>query len=103
MATQRYFNTLGSYLLNFIDAILKDPELCKLLKYSDNRIPANCPDFDWTELVDKQIRVVPILPESDEQEGAFLTILIDRFDTLISNPEFQVASIRFDILVPNRD
>lgn len=103
MATQKYFNTLGGYLINFTDIILKDKELCKLLKYSDNRVPANCPDFDVEELIGKQIRLVPILPESDEQEGAFITILLDRFDTLISNDEFQVVSIRIDILVPNRD
>ena len=103
MATQRYFNTLGSYLLNFIDLILKDVDLCKLLKYSDNRIAANCPDFDVTELIDKQVRIIPVLPESDEQEGAFITILIDRFTNLVGNDEFQLVPVRFDVLVPNRD
>lgn len=103
MATPKYFNSLGSYILKFVDEVLKDTELCKLLKYSDTRDPALCPSFDTTELLHKQVRLVPILPELDEQGGAYIVILLSGFVVNTYNNDFQVNSVRFDILVPNSD
>jgi len=103
METQRYFNTLGGVLLKIVDAIFEDIELCKLLKYSDNRNPANCPNFEVTELLGKQVNIVPILPEIENQDGAFVTIFLSQFQVNNFNNDFQINSIRFDILVPNED
>lgn len=102
MGTQRRFESLGNTLLKISDAILKNQELCKLLKYSDNRATAVCPDFKTETLMNVNVRLEPLLPNVDET-GAFVVVLLDNFDINGANTEFKIASIRFDVIVPYED
>lgn len=102
METQRRFENLGNTLIKITNKFLDNTELCKLLKYADIRDINKCPDFEVETLIDKNIRMKPLLPQ-EEEKGSFLIVLLDNFAINPENSEFKVMSIRVDILVPYED
>lgn len=100
--TQQRFETLGNTLLKIADKIVKNTELCKMLKYSDIRSGANCPNFNSIELLNENIVLKPLLPKDDAKES-YLVILLTNFQEDPGNPDFKILSIRFDIFVPYAD
>lgn len=100
--TQQRFETLGNTLLKISDKIVKNYELCKMLKYSDVREAAACPIFNPIELINKNILLKPLLPKEDAKES-YLVVLLTNFIQNPENPDFKIIYLRFDIFVPFED
>ena len=79
MATQRNFAVMGENLFHIISKIIENKKVCRLLKYQDaNPLAVDKPDVDGTDLLHKQIIIVPRIPE----EGIECSFVIVVFDNL---------------------
>ena len=100
MADQRNFNVVGKNLILFANMILNNQKICKLLYYS-NLSPLTQPDIIETDfLMNKNIRVVPKVPDFDSENGSFIVLLMDEFILDPSNEDMKLVTIRFDIICP---
>lgn len=99
MGDQRKFNVVGKNLILLASMILNSQKLCKLLYYS-NSSPLSQPDFDTEILLNKNIKVVPKVPDFDEEKGSFVLVLMDQFTVDPTNNETKIVEIRFDIICP---
>lgn len=99
MSSQRNFNVVGKNLISLSGILLNNQKLCKLLYYS-NSSPLSQPDFDTDELFNKNIRVIPKVPDFDQEKGSFIVILLDQFAVDPQNIEVKLVEIRIDIICP---
>lgn len=99
MSSQRNFSIIGKNLILLSNMILNNQTLCKLLYYS-NSSPLSQPDFETEKLFNKNIKVIPKIPDFNEEKGSFIIVLLDDFIVDINNPEVKIIKIRFDIICP---
>ncbi len=100
MATQRRFAVMGNNLFHIVAKIMGNKRVCRLLKYQDaNPFATDKADVDGTELLHKQIIIVPKIPE-EGIECSFIIVVFDQYTINPSNPDFKVSRIRFDVVCP---
>lgn len=100
MATQRNFSTLGTDAFLIAEKMSSNQRLCRLLEYSNkNPFTDELPDLDGIDLIGKRIMLVPKISNEDAEKNSSIVIQFDNF-MVNANPEFKVATIRFDILCP---
>ena len=112
MATQRRFAVMGTNTFNIANKIMLNQRICRLLKYQTRSPFADKwvspltgeeklqPDVDGTELINKQILIVPKIFDDSTEKMSYITAIFDDFVVNQINPEFKVSTIRFDIACP---
>ena len=100
-ATQRRFAVMGDQLFNILNKLINNQRLCRLLKYqntqpfSDNLEPVN-----GLELLNKQLIIVPKIPENDDKECSFIIVVFDKYIVNPNNDDFKLCTLRFEIVCP---
>lgn len=100
-ATQRRFAVMGENLFRILNKVITNQRVCRLLKYQDDD-PFNKerPDVNGLDLIHKQICIIPKIPEVDNLEMSYINIVFDKFIVNSNNPDFQISTVRFDIICP---
>lgn len=98
--TQRRFAVMGENLFKVVNKLIHNQRVCRLLKYQDtNPFDEKHPDINGADLLNKQIIIVPKIPE-DGIECSFIIVVFDNFVINSANPDFKFARIRFDVVCP---
>ena len=106
--TQRRFSVMGENTFKIANSLMTNKRICRLLKYQ-TRDPFNeidpitgkpQPDIDGTELINKQILIVPKIFDDSTEKMSYITAIFDSFTVNTFNPEFKLTTIRFDIACP---
>lgn len=106
--TQRRFSIMGENTFLIANKIMKNKRICRLLKYPtkdpfeliDPKTGNAQPDVDGTELIHKQILIVPKIYDDSTQKMSYVTAIFDGFTVNTLNPEFKLSTVRFDIACP---
>lgn len=99
---QDNFSVVGKNLILISNMLLNNKELCKMLYYTTKN-PLDGLDFETDILMNKNIRVVPKIPNFDNENGSFIIIVLDEFIVDPNNNNFKVVSVRFDVICPTND
>lgn len=100
MSSQRNFRAVGKNLILISNLILNNQNICKLLKYT-TKTPLSEPNIlDTTELMNKNIRLIPKVPDELGVKESFIIILLDGFTVDPTNMESKLTTLRFDVLCP---
>ena len=104
--TQRRFAVMGENTFKIANKIMNNQNICRLLKYQ-TRDPflEECngkqqPNIDGSELINKQILIVPKIFDDSTQKMSYITAIFDNFVVNPLNPEFKISTIRFDVACP---
>lgn len=98
--SQRNFALMGENLFRIVNKLVDNKRVCRLLKYQDTTpFAQDKPDIEGTDLLHKQIIIVPRIPENGI-ECSFIIVVFDQFTINPANPDFKVCRIRFDIVCP---
>lgn len=100
-AQQRRFEVMGKNTFIIANTLLSNQRICRLLKYQV-RDPFNPerPDVDSSELINKQILIIPKIYDDSTEKMSYITAIFDSFVVNPLNPEFKISTIRFDIACP---
>ena len=99
MSSYGSFQQLGMLVMKVSRELLNNANLCKLLYYEDDDPFAQDPLTDTKELLFmKNINILPKIPKQ-EYNGCFINVIIDDIMST-SNNDFDMVSIRFDVLCP---
>ena len=99
--TQRRFAVMGKNTFTIANRIVQNQKICRLLKYhSVDPLSDNYPDIDGADLIHKQILIVPKIYDDSTEKMSYVTAIFDNFSVNPLNPEFKLATIRFDIACP---
>lgn len=99
--SQRRFAVMGENIFRIATKIMKDQTLCRLLHYTDRTpLSKEKPDVNGVDLLHKNILVVPKLPDEVETKENYIVVLFDNFIANGSNPDFKIATVRFNIICP---
>lgn len=99
--SQRRFSVLGDNLFIIANKLKSNPILCRLLYYSDkDPLSPNHPDVDGQSLLGKNIRLVPLILDSNMELESYVIAIMDDFRLNERNPDFKINSIRFDVVCP---
>ena len=99
--SQRRFAVMGDNIFQIAKKISKDQTICRLLHYT-NRTPLSkdLPDIKGTDLLHKNILVVPKPPDELLTKENFIVVLFDNFILNGYNKDFKVSTVRFNIICP---
>lgn len=98
---QRRFAVMGDNLFNITNKLTSNQRLCRLLKYSTkDPFSVDYPDINGDELLNKEILLIPKIPDNDNFETSFIITSFQSFKVNPENAEFKVSVIRFDIVCP---
>ena len=102
MTTQRRFAVMGMNTFKIANRLMQNQTICRLLKYQvkDPLDTEKYPDVDGTELINKQILIVPKIYDDSVDKMSYVTAVFDNFIVNSLNPEFKVSTIRFDVACP---
>lgn len=99
--TQRRFAVMGDNTFNIANRLMQNQRLCRLLKYQvRDPFSDKYPDVDGSELINKQILIVPKIFDDSTEKMSYVTAIFNSFVVNALNPEFKLASLRFDIACP---
>lgn len=101
-AGQRRFAVMGDNTFRIANKLMSNKDLCRLLKYQV-RDPLNTekyPDVDGSELINRQILIVPKIFDDSTEKMSYVTALFSNFVVNQMNTEFKISTIRFDIACP---
>lgn len=104
--TQRRFSVMGDNTFKIANKMMLDQRLCRLLKYQSRRpFALECngkpqPDVDGSELINKQILIIPKIYDDSTEKMSYVTAIFDDFAVNPMNPEFKISTLRFDIACP---
>lgn len=106
--TQRRFTVMGENTFRIANKLMQNSRICRLLKYHtrdpfeeiDPVTGKPQPEVDGTELINKQILVVPKIYDDSTEKMSYITAIFDNFVVNPMNPEFKVSTVRFDIACP---
>ena len=74
--TQRRFAVMGDQLFNILNKLVNNQRLCRLLKYQSSQpFSDELEDVDGLELLNKQLIIVPKIPENDDIECSFIIVV----------------------------
>ena len=104
--TQRRFAVMGENTFRIANKIMSNQRVCRLLKYQtrnpfseiENDKPQ--PDVDGSDLINKQILIVPKIFDDSTEKMSYVVAVFDSFTVNSLNPEFKVSTVRFDIACP---
>ncbi len=100
--TQRRFSVMGDNTFKIANKLMNNQTICRLLKYQV-RDPLNIEkykDVDGTELINKQILIIPKIFDDSTEKMSYITAIFDDFVVNMLNPEFKTSTVRFDIACP---
>ena len=100
--SQRRFAVLGTNTFNIANKLMTNQRLCRLLKYQV-RDPFNkekYDDIDGLDLLNKQIMIVPKIWDESTEKKSYVVALFSTYNINIINPDYKLATIRFDIACP---
>ena len=100
--TQRRFSVMGDNTFKIANKLMNNQTICRLLKYQV-RDPLNTKkykDVDGTELINKQILIIPKIFDDSTEKMSYITAIFDDFVVNMLNPEFKTSTVRFDIACP---
>lgn len=103
MANQRNFKIMGENLYKILERLISNPRVCRLLKYQSQNPFENTPEqpnVDGIELLNKQIVIVPKIPENKDIECSYITVVFDKYVVNPGNPDFKISTLRFEIICP---
>lgn len=106
--TQRRFAVMGENTFIIANRLMSNQKLCRLLKYPskdpfkeiDPVTNKPQPDVDGSDLVNKQILIVPKVFDDSVEEMSYVISVFNNFVVNMLNPEFKVTTVRFDIACP---
>ena len=100
-ATQRRFAVMGDQLFNILNKLINNQRLCRLLKYQNTQ-PFNddLEPVNGLELLNKQLIIVPKIPENDDKECSFIIVVFDKYIVNPNNDDFKLCTLRFEIVCP---
>ena len=100
--TQRRFAAMGDNTFRIAQKLMGNKKLCRLLKYQvrDPLDEKKYPDISGTELINKQILIIPKIYDDSTEKMSYVTAIFDDFVVNQINPEFKVSTLRFDIACP---
>lgn len=100
-AGQRRFAVLGDNLFKIADRIMRNQRICRMLKYQvESPFVDTLADVDGDELLNKQILILPKIPDDNPEETSFICIVFDKYVINQNNPDFKLSLIRFDVICP---
>lgn len=98
---QRRFSVLGRNLHIIVSKLATNQNLCRLLHYTDKTpLDPDKPDVDGIKLINKNIRLVPKLPDELETKENFILVTFGNFTTNPVNNEFKSFTVRINIICP---
>lgn len=99
-STQNNFQVVGKNLIIISNLLLNNQNICKLIHYTTRTplLEATITDTDF--LMDKNIRLIPKVPDEQSEKGSFIIILLDSFDLDPKNASTLMATLRFDVICP---
>lgn len=101
LPTQRRFAVMGMNTYKLVEKLSSNQRICRLLKYPvRNPFSDEYPDLDGTDLINKQLIIVPKLPDADPEKMSFVVARFDNFVVNQANTEFKITTLRFDIACP---
>ncbi len=106
--TQRRFAVMGNNTFEIANRLMCDSDICRLLKYQtrdplkpiDPVTGKEQPPVDGTELINKQILIVPKVFDDSTEKMSYIISVFDDFTVNQLNPEFKLSTVRFDIACP---
>lgn len=99
--TQRRFSVMGMNTFKIANKLMTNKRICRLLKYQvRDPFSDKYPDVDGAELINKQILIIPKIYDDSTEKMSYITAIFDDFVVNQLNPEFKMATIRFDIACP---
>ena len=99
--TQRRFSVMGLNTFKIANKIMSNQRVCRLLKYQvKDPFSDSYPDVDGSDLINKQILIVPKIYDDSNEKMSYITAIFDDFVVNQLNPEFKVSTVRFDIACP---
>ena len=99
--TQRRFAVMGMNTFKIANRIMNNQTICRLLKYQvRDPFDEKYPNVDGAELIGKQILIVPKIFDDSTEKMSYVTAIFDDFVVNQINPEFKLATVRFDIACP---
>ncbi len=99
-STVNNFQVVGKNLILIANMLLNNQDICKLVYYTSNN-PLNEPDLTNPDiLMNKNIRVVPKVPDELTEKGSFIVVLFNSFDVNEENEKTILTEIAFDIICP---
>ena len=98
----RNFKAVGDNLFIIAQKILEDDDICKLLYFTDvdPLSHENLTEEEKSNLLHKNILLVPKVPENDDIKGSYILVLYDGFNINLANPQFKDADLLFIIVCP---
>ncbi len=103
---QGRFEAMGENLFIIMDKLVKNQRLCRLLHYSSKtpfEVTEQQPDIEGTDLVHKNILIVPKPPDEIITQESFIVALLNNFYLDTENNDFKVSAIKFNIMCPFDD
>ena len=99
-STANNFQVVGKNIIILANMLLNNQNICKLLYYTTNS-PLTEPNLTETDfLMNKNIRVIPKIPDEQSEKGSFIVILFNSFELNPENEKTVVTEISFDIICP---
>ena len=101
-AGQRRFAVMGTNTFNVANKLMQNQRLCRLLKYQvrDPFDEEKYPHVDGLSLLNKQIMIVPKIWDESTEKTSYVVALFSSYNTNVLNPDFKLATIRFDVACP---
>lgn len=97
---QNHYKVLGKNVMKITNMLLNNQNLCKLLVYT-TLTPLSGPTItDPESLMNKNIRLVPKVPDELTEKGSFVVVLLDSDDINEDNERTTIVDLRFDIICP---
>lgn len=98
---QRRFAVMGTNTFIIANKLMQNQKVCRLLKYQvRDPFSEKYDNVDGTELINKQILIVPKIYDDSTEKMSYITAIFDDFVVNQINPEFKVSTLRFDIACP---
>ena len=104
--TQRRFSVMGENTFLIANKLMQNQRICRLLKYQTRNPFAQeengklQKDVDGTDLIHKQILIVPKIFDDSTEKMSYIVSVFDDFAVNALNPEFKLSTLRFDIACP---
>ena len=99
-STQDNFQVVGKNLITISNLLLNNQNVCKLLYYTTRTPLSETTITDTDFLMNKNIRLIPKVPDEQSEKGSFIIILLDGFDVDSKNEAALMATLRFDVICP---
>lgn len=92
---------MGDNLFKILNKVVQNQKVCRLLKYQNSSpLSSELPDVNGIDLLNKQIVIVPKVPENDDKECSFIIIVFDKYIVNPNNGDYKLSTLRFEIVCP---